>query len=90
MAETGLYEDGAKDIRRGLPIALRIKDLDRDGVDAEVIYGILGASSRLQRQGCVERDAAHLQRLAEGFLQPLSPTGTRAGLPAPTATSTLP
>src|SRR6478736_3260685 len=34
MAETGLYEDGAK-------------DLYRDHVDAEVIYGILGAASRL-------------------------------------------
>src|SRR5215469_6398679 len=47
MAETGLYEDGAKDIRRVSDPHLRIKDLDRDGVDAEVIYGILGASSRL-------------------------------------------
>jgi len=32
----------------------RIKDLDRDGVDAEVIYGILGASSRLN-----DHDAAN-------------------------------
>src|SRR5213595_1724585 len=47
MADTGLYEDGAKDIRRVSDPHLRIKDLDRDGVDAEVIYGILGASSRL-------------------------------------------
>ena len=47
MAETGLYTDGAKDIRRVSDPHLRIKDLDRDGVDAEVIYGILGASSRL-------------------------------------------
>src|SRR5271167_1566268 len=47
MAETGLYEDGDKDIRRVSDPHLRIKDLDRDGVDAEVIYGILGASSRL-------------------------------------------
>lgn len=47
MAETGLYADGAKDIRRVSDPHLRIKDLDRDGVDAEVIYGILGASSRL-------------------------------------------
>src|SRR4030088_2199947 len=47
MAETGLYSDGAKDIRRVADPHLRIKDLDRDGVDAEVIYGILGASSRL-------------------------------------------
>src|ERR1700744_1808822 len=47
MAKTGLYEDGAKDIRRCSDPHLRIKDMDRDGVDAEVIYGILGASARL-------------------------------------------
>ena len=50
MAETGLYDDGAKDIRRVSDPHLRIKDMDRDGVDAEVIYGILGASSRLNDQ----------------------------------------
>ena len=38
MAETGLYADGAKDIRRVSDPHLRIKDLDRDGVDAEVLY----------------------------------------------------
>src|SRR5882724_7870074 len=54
MAETGLYADGAKDIRRVSDPHLRIKDLDRDGVDAEVIYGILGASSRLN-----DHDAAN-------------------------------
>ncbi|HYM02261.1 MAG TPA: amidohydrolase family protein [Stellaceae bacterium] len=47
MASTGLYEDGRKGIRRVSDPHLRIKDLDRDGVDAEVIYGILGAASRL-------------------------------------------
>jgi predicted TIM-barrel fold metal-dependent hydrolase len=47
MAATGLYEDGAKGIRRVSDPHLRIRDLDRDGVDAEVIYGILGAASRL-------------------------------------------
>src|SRR6266576_2997635 len=47
MAETGLYADGAKGIRRVSDPHLRIKDLDRDGVDAEVIYGILGAAGRL-------------------------------------------
>lgn len=54
MAETGLYADGAKDIRRVSDPHLRIKDMDRDGVDAEVIYGILGAASRL-----ADRDAAN-------------------------------
>src|SRR5215469_8971138 len=47
MAELGFFEDGKKDIRRPTDPHLRIKDMDRDGVDAEVIYGILGASSRL-------------------------------------------
>ena len=54
MAETGLYADGAKDIRRVSDPHLRIRDLDRDGVDAEVIYGILGAAGRLG-----DRDAAN-------------------------------
>ena len=35
-----------------------------------------------QRQGRVERDAAHLQRLAEGLLQPLSRPAHRPRLPA--------
>jgi uncharacterized protein len=47
MARTGLYDDGKKGIRRVSDPHLRIKDLDRDGVDAEVIYGILGAAGRL-------------------------------------------
>ena len=47
MAATGLYDDGKKGVRRVSDPHLRIKDLDRDGVDAEVIYGILGAASRL-------------------------------------------
>ena len=47
MAETGLYSDGKKGIRRLTDPELRIKDQDRDGVQAEVLYGILGATSRL-------------------------------------------
>jgi predicted TIM-barrel fold metal-dependent hydrolase len=47
MAETGLYEDGKNGIRRLTVPELRIKDQDRDGVQAEVLYGILGASQRL-------------------------------------------
>ena len=35
-----------------------------------------------ERQGCLERDAAHLQRLAEELLQLLSRPAYRAGLPA--------
>jgi predicted TIM-barrel fold metal-dependent hydrolase len=47
MASTGLYDDGNKGIRRLTEPGLRLKDQDRDGVQAEVIYGILGASGRL-------------------------------------------
>ena len=46
MAETGLYEDGKKGVRRPGDPDQRIKDMDRDGVDAEMIYGILGVASR--------------------------------------------
>jgi len=47
MAAEGLYEDGKNGIRRLTDPALRIKDQDRDGIQAEVLFGILGASQRL-------------------------------------------
>lgn len=47
MAETGLYEDGKRGIRRLSDPELRLKDQDRDGVQAEVLYGILGATGRM-------------------------------------------
>jgi len=47
MAAEGLYDDGKKGIRRLTEPDLRIKDQDRDGVQAEILYGILGASARL-------------------------------------------
>ena len=47
MAEAGLYEDGKKGLRRPGDPHLRVKDMDRDGVDAEVIYGILAAAAKL-------------------------------------------
>jgi predicted TIM-barrel fold metal-dependent hydrolase len=48
MASTGLYEDGKRGIRRPTDPDLRVKDMERDGVDAEVIFGILGAATRLR------------------------------------------
>jgi predicted TIM-barrel fold metal-dependent hydrolase len=48
MAETGLYEDGKRGIRRLTEPELRIRDQDRDGVQAEVLYGVLGATGRLE------------------------------------------
>jgi predicted TIM-barrel fold metal-dependent hydrolase len=47
MAATGLYEDGKQGIRRLTDPELRLKDQERDGVEAEVLYGILGATRRL-------------------------------------------
>jgi len=47
MASTGLFEDGQKGIRRLTDPDLRLKDQDRDGVQAEVLYGVLGSSGRL-------------------------------------------
>jgi hypothetical protein len=48
MASTGLYDDGRKGIRRLTDPELRLTDQERDGVQAEVLYGILGASMRLK------------------------------------------
>ncbi|HEU5324152.1 MAG TPA: amidohydrolase family protein [Methylomirabilota bacterium] len=47
MAATGLYEDGKRGIRRLTDPELRLGDQDRDGVQAEVLYGILGTTGRL-------------------------------------------
>ena len=49
MAEAGLYKDYFEkgDRRPGDP-HLRVKDMDRDGVDAEVIYGILAACAKMK------------------------------------------
>ncbi|HWP77108.1 MAG TPA: amidohydrolase family protein, partial [Methylomirabilota bacterium] len=47
MASTGLYDDGRKGIRRPTDPHLRVADMERDGVQAEVIFGILGAATRL-------------------------------------------
>ena len=47
MAETGLYEDGKRGIRRITDPELRLQDQDRDGVQAEVLYGVLGTTGRM-------------------------------------------
>src|SRR3989441_11193332 len=49
MASTGLFADGRKGIRRPADPQLRIAGMERDGVDAEVMFGILGAGPRLAR-----------------------------------------
>jgi len=47
MASTGLYDDGKRGVRRLTEPALRLGDQDLDGVQAEVLYGVLGSSGRL-------------------------------------------
>jgi predicted TIM-barrel fold metal-dependent hydrolase len=50
FASTGLFDDAMKGIFRPTVPALRIKDQDRDGVQAEVIYGLLGAGLKLTEE----------------------------------------
>jgi predicted TIM-barrel fold metal-dependent hydrolase len=54
MAQTGLYDDQARGVMRTAIPELRVKDQDRDGVCAEVIYGILGAANRVEDAAVAE------------------------------------
>jgi predicted TIM-barrel fold metal-dependent hydrolase len=54
MAQEGLYSDDSKKLGRVVNPDLRLKDAQIDGVDAEVIFGILGAATRLE-----DDEAAH-------------------------------
>ena len=53
MASTGLYTDGAQDILRPTTPELRLQDQDRDGIQAEVLYSLLGTGNKM-----TDRDAA--------------------------------
>ena len=87
MAATGLYEDGKKGVRRRDRPALRARDMERDGVDAEVIYGILGAATRLNDpEAANEMFHIYNDWLVE-FCRP-TPTATSGWRACPTATST--
>src|SRR5260370_19223223 len=48
MAAEGLFADGIRGVRRISEPDLRVKDQLRDGVDGEILYGILGMSDRLK------------------------------------------
>ena len=66
MGATGLYEDGKRGIRRLTDPELRLKDQERDGVQAEVLYGILGATRRLNdREAAVELVRIYNEWLAD-------------------------
>ena len=47
MAEQGLYRDGEQGIPRLTDPELRVRDQELDGIRGEVLYGILGATTRL-------------------------------------------
>ena len=64
MAETGLYDAGHKGIRRPGDPDLRAKELDKDGVDAEVIYGVLAAAAKLEDAGA----SAEMLRIYNNFI----------------------
>ena len=47
MNEAGLYDDAKKGKYRARDPDLRLKDMMDDGVDAEIIFGVLGSTSKL-------------------------------------------
>jgi hypothetical protein len=73
MAETGLFEDQANGIMRTTIPELRIKDQELDGVAAEVIYGILGAASRVDDHEV----AAEMGRIYNDFAAEFSSAAVR-------------
>ena len=82
MAETGLYEDGEKDIRR---VHRSAPAHQGHGARRRRCRGDLrhpGRGHAAQRPRGGQRDVPHLQRLAEGLLQPLSRPAHRPRLPA--------
>src|SRR5262249_55574816 len=47
MAEEGIYGEASRSSRRLTDPHQRVADQDRDGVEAEVLYGIIGALGRM-------------------------------------------
>ena len=79
-ARTGLYSDAANGVFRPASPELRIKDQERDGVGAEVIYGILGLSRRVQDGEAMGVVYRHLQRFRHAVSQIRSRPIRAAGL----------
>src|SRR5262249_32866886 len=64
IASTGLYSDGSKGVFRPTTPQLRIKDQDRDGIQAEVLYSLLHTGNRMK-----DNDAAfELYRIYNDWL----------------------
>ena len=71
MAETGLYEDGKKGIRRVSDPYLRLKEMEMDGVDAEVIFGPLSLMLQMKDPALI-RESLYIYNswLAQDFCKP--------------------
>ncbi len=55
IASTGPYADGSRGVFRPTTPELRLQDQDRDGVQAEVMYGLLSAGVKMtDREASVE------------------------------------
>ncbi len=80
MAKTGLYEDGKKGIRRPSDPVLRARDMDRDGVQAEVLYGILGVAGSGVR-GVELSCSWNMEPMWHPVWEPLWQTVNEVGLP---------
>src|SRR5688572_6631320 len=66
MAAAGLYDDAKRGVRRVVDPDLRVKDAELDRVDAEVIFGILGAATRLgDREAAQEMFRIYIDWLAD-------------------------
>src|SRR4029434_357052 len=71
MASTGLYEDDKRGVRRLSEYELQLKDQERDGVQAEILYGILGATRRLNdAEATLELVRIYNERLAAFLSRP--------------------
>ncbi len=82
MADEGLYEDGKNGTRRLTDPDLRIKDQDRDGIQAEVLFGILGASQRLNDPAVTGVNGHHKERAGPHMARNCRGTGVPTVLDA--------
>ena len=48
MVQVGFYDDAAKGLFHPTTVELRLRDQDVDGVEAEVIYGVLGVADKIE------------------------------------------
>ena len=83
MAEAGLYSDYfEKGLRRPGDPHLRVKEMDRDGVDAEVIYGILAACAKMKDPEAADEMLRIYNDFMHNFCSYYPERDDRPGLPS--------